>query len=272
MPDVAQPTPASKVCAFCGMDVANQQRVKDAQGRYACIPCAERAKQARAAQTAKPEPPPIQVQAAKVASPTNPDGVDPILNDLLASSTAAKKVACTSCGYLVAPEAKICAHCGFDKDTGRAHRTVFVKAPKEKVDKEEAAKSRLSNPLKFYGISVVTGALAGAGGAAIWAYMVNLLRGEIRYMALVVGLLTGLGAYVGARGWSNSLTGLYAALLCCAAMIAGRYFGVVSIYGSEIGSFMDVLPYLLTPFFLMWALAGAFVAYKVGSSGFEASL
>ena len=271
MPEVAQPTPASKVCAFCGTDVASQPRVKDAQGRYACIPCAERAQHARAAQTAKPEPPPIKVQAAKAAAPATADGVDPILNDLLASSITAKKVACTSCGYLVDPEAKVCAHCGFDKDTGRVHRTVFIKAPKEKVTKEEAA-SRLSNPMVYYASSVVTGAISGAIGAGIWAYMVNALRGEIRYMAIVVGLLTGTGAYLGARGFSNPLTGLYAGLLCCVAMIAGRYFGIVSIYGSEIGSFTDVFPYLLTPMFVIWALVGAFAAYKIGSSGFEASL
>lgn len=35
---------------------------------------------------------------------------------------------------------------------------------------------------------------------------------------------------------------------------------------------MDVFPYLLTPFFLLWAAFGAFTAYKVGSSGFQASL
>lgn len=219
MPEVAQPTPASKVCAFCGMDVANQQRVKDAQGRYACIPCANRAKEARAAQTAKPEPPPIQVQAAKAAAPSTADGVDPVLNELLAGSTAAKKVACGSCGYLVDPEAKICAHCGFDKDTGKAHRTVFIKAPKEKAEKLPGTGiadrvSPLVHALLVFGV---------LGGAAIGGAMAQQVLPCALGILLVMGYHLVMMVLVLIHGFREGLK--YGVIL-----VLGFFFGYGALY------------------------------------------
>lgn len=102
---MSTPAPA-KVCMKCGVDVSTKPRVKDAQGRYLCQPCAAKAAPAAGgSQPAKPAPP------------------KDLLTQLI--DEAVQKVAelCPHCQNPLQKGAKICVGCGTDLATGKKLRT-----------------------------------------------------------------------------------------------------------------------------------------------------
>lgn len=135
---------AAKICSVCGVDCSTMKRAKDAQGRYICGECLERAREAKVAKQGKPVVVPVEVAGRSVSKgpvAVGPDGRDMILDNLLKSSPAADAVACTECGFPMQPKALLCTHCGFNKEAGRSLRTVVVRAPKEKKESTSRRKA-----------------------------------------------------------------------------------------------------------------------------------
>lgn len=124
----------TKACAFCGLDVSNKPRSKDAQGRYICAECLNKAAAAKARADAvakgidlkKAATPPKQLEVNATT-----DGTDAVLSSLIAASPAQKGTPCPQCGRLIPPEGVICIGCGFHRETGKVLRTRIEKPPKD---------------------------------------------------------------------------------------------------------------------------------------------
>ncbi|MEZ6242988.1 MAG: hypothetical protein R3B57_08095 [Phycisphaerales bacterium] len=140
-----------KICVICGQDCSDRPRTKDKDGRYACRDClAKQQKSARPDASSTPRQP--------KAKPT-PTGVDPVLAGLIDDAPAMH--ACPGCSRLIRADAKICLHCGFNTQTGRAVRTRVTNptaAPKKQVS---------LGPLFSAKVIIGVGLLAFAGLAAL---------------------------------------------------------------------------------------------------------
>lgn len=157
-----------KQCAVCGSDLSGKPRVKDAQGRYACVgDCAEKVmKQARnaakaAAEAPKPE---IVVRTNAVLSPTvgvtsRPEAAaarfkagreddGSVLNALIDSSPMLNAQKCDGCKLPIPNGTLVCTHCGYNTQTGKKLKTQVAKAPKEK---KEAPIGKLRPSSRFAG-------------------------------------------------------------------------------------------------------------------------
>lgn len=111
------PAPA-KTCLICGLDVSDKPRAKDAQGRYTCKECLDRALKAKAAQQQAKAPP----KAPAASSPKAAD--EPVANnafllDLGKPAIKAGQHACPNCAKPVMDDAKICVNCGMNQQTGQ---------------------------------------------------------------------------------------------------------------------------------------------------------
>ena len=104
-------TAPAKTCIHCGQDCSGKPRTKDAQGRYACKECHERAlaaakiaAQAAPHKVARPASPPPQIQQEEDA-----------LHGLegLEEFSAGTKM-CSGCGAPLASDAAICVACGLN--------------------------------------------------------------------------------------------------------------------------------------------------------------
>jgi hypothetical protein len=148
----------AKICVRCGVDCSATPREKDAQGRYTCGPCAEKARSlpstppavdapainatsAPPVRAASPsgKPAPIRpsfvrIEPAKSDNDDDPpielEGLDPgAINALMAAESAAKVATlqpavtgpahpCGKCGRALAPDVQVCSVCGFDNRKG----------------------------------------------------------------------------------------------------------------------------------------------------------
>lgn len=131
--------PAQKICTICGLDCSNKPRTKDAQGRYVCKECMQRA---QSAQLAKQD-------AANPKAPTGPAPVaaasDQGDNAFLLDIVEAPKVRegqkpCPSCGKGVNEGQILCTSCGFNMKTGE-RALINVLKPVEIRDKSERNRS-----------------------------------------------------------------------------------------------------------------------------------
>lgn len=136
-----------KVCIKCGVDCATMKRVKDAQGNYVCGPCAESIAAARAVvgkmNAAKPrtgdaEPPAnarekspnAASEMVDLAEEKPPGGDATSKANGLELAPAGLELApidpavvvlvapCPSCARAMPGDAKICTHCGYNKNAG----------------------------------------------------------------------------------------------------------------------------------------------------------
>lgn len=275
---------AAKICSVCGIDCSAMKRAKDANGRYICSECLERAREAKVAKEGKPvvvaTGPVVPKKVSAPAPAMLPNGVDPILDNLVAASKSQNQVACTQCAYPMDREAKICTHCGLNTLSGKVTRTAVHRAPKDTGDDGKLKKAR-ANPALYYSASLVGGALAAAVGIYLWSQVLETaeitpngfqLGRSIKYVSAGVGLLCGTGTYIGAQGFSNVLTGIYAAILTFFAVMVGRYVGIATVLNThEIGGFFDVLPDLFAFGDILWLPVAMLFGFKIGSSGFERS-
>jgi hypothetical protein len=69
-------------------------------------------------------------------------------------------------------------------------------------------------------------AVGGTVGAAIWAALVYFTLREFPYVAVAVGLLTGLGASLGAGRRADMKSGVTAVIVAILAVAAGKYFAI----------------------------------------------
>lgn len=124
--------PAPKTCTVCGTDVSGKPRVKDAQGRYMCKECFDKARATKGAQdhAAKPRP----EAAAKPAPLADED--NSFLLGIGSSSIAAEGTApCPECGRALTKNTIVCVGCGFNTQTGKRMQ---VKVTKERAPKGES--------------------------------------------------------------------------------------------------------------------------------------
>lgn len=130
----ASSTPA-KVCLICGLDVADKPRVKDAQGRYTCKECLDRAQKAKQAQQ--------QAKSPAARGPNAETGVasegavdNSFLLDLGKPALKEGQQPCPNCAKPMAQEAKICVNCGMNLQTGQRMHVQVMKAPADKKAKK----------------------------------------------------------------------------------------------------------------------------------------
>lgn len=152
-----------KTCTVCGIDVSGKPRVKDAQGRYMCQDCFNKARAARGAQTA----PKVAAAATKPSTPAPDDSDNSFLLDMGKKGSVSEKgvVPCPECGRALEEGTVVCVGCGYNSKTGKR---LQVKVLKPEVDKTSGAKvtspgsSLASNP-HVIAVSTLTGFAAFAG-------------------------------------------------------------------------------------------------------------
>jgi len=152
---------APKTCTVCGTNVSGKPRVKDAQGRYMCKACFDKARATKGAQehAAKPKP----EAAAKPVPLADED--NSFLLGIGSSSIASEGTApCPECGRALTKNTIVCVGCGFNTQTGKRMQ---VKVTKERAPKGESAasgESMLKNP---HVLGLLT--LCALGGLALLA-------------------------------------------------------------------------------------------------------
>lgn len=113
-----------KRCMFCGIDVAKAPRLKDAQGRYACKPCAE-----QKATASKGGGAPRAAAAPAPSANYDDDALDlAAIAQMVPAGTVQTARQCPSCGAVVSNDAVICMSCGFNVSTGKGAKTRIEKA------------------------------------------------------------------------------------------------------------------------------------------------
>lgn len=205
-----------KICALCGQSCAGQPRVRDEKGRYAHQACAAKRK------SAPPRPDP---------TPARDD--DNLMNALLDDLPVAVaeppggglRTGCPGCGVALAPDAVVCVRCGFDARSGKALRTAVAPTHEPKPAAPPKERSVLAA-----GTSYLVGACLGAGlaavlGAGIWAGLISAAQIQLKFTAVIVGALCGIGAAYGARGNVSAVTGAIAVVFAVAAIIGGKWYG-----------------------------------------------
>lgn len=132
-------TGVEKTCLICKQDCTGRPRTKDEKGRYICQACIDRYGTEKVAR--------IIADTDAFTKPYD-DGID-----LAAAAAAEAKTgpaelatdqACPKCSNFMQESARICMHCGFDRQEKRVIRTKVEKAkgdPREKVSVGEASKA-----------------------------------------------------------------------------------------------------------------------------------
>lgn len=169
---------SGKICTVCGIDVNGRPRVKDAQGRYVCKDCFDKAKAAKSAsQPAAPAP--------KSAAPADGDNSFLLSMGGAAAATGGMKP-CPECGRALNEKAVVCTGCGLNIETGKRLK---IKVTKEKAPKEKSSGSSdsiLQNPAAIgLGLLLVSGGLIGAAFfsepmwivAVVFAGVLNIVAG-----------------------------------------------------------------------------------------------
>eukprot|EP00913_Durusdinium_trenchii_P006311 g5923.t1 len=215
--------PQAKTCVICGQDCAGLPRLKNDKGQYAHKACV----------TNKQTPQPNHEPEADPYALDDDAGLamDDLLGDLDPTDNApGPRAACPSCGNALADGAVVCMGCGHNTQTGK---TLSSKVLKPKADRPD------SIPVPTFATGPIVTTLVGAAvaaflGAAIWAGIIIGVQVELRFIAIIIGAMVGIGAAYGARGNAGFLSGSVAVVFALAAIIAGRYIGVSSIVDSEI--------------------------------------
>jgi hypothetical protein len=202
---------AHKVCCTCGINVADKPRVKDEMGRYWCKPCVAKA-ELDAAQNNVANPDDtragadIPASGGGMAGPRSSPNIFDGADDALDLATAAKYEAvaapaelpressCPSCKQYMAKEARICIHCGYDRQRKMRLKTTVEKA----VDPDGAGKRKRSggdipggDALRW--TFAATGLLSAAGGIALWMLAPD---SPLALIALITVVVVNFTAYI----------------------------------------------------------------------------
>ncbi len=184
-------------------------RTRDAKGRYFCKPCAEKFKSKLAAKQTEP---------------------DPVMAQLLAGTHALQS--CPNCAGGIEPGARICIRCGFNRELGTAMRVQVELARKEREEPSAAARSMMDainamadSPLGLL-FAAVGAFLGGCAGACLYSWVMVSSGYEVFPIAVAIGFLTGLGAFIPLRGFAGTWHGVIAAAIALTATLGGRYIAI----------------------------------------------
>jgi hypothetical protein len=203
---------AHKVCCTCGVNVADKPRVKDEMGRYWCKPCVAKA-ELDAAQKDAATPDETRAgadipasgggMAGPRSSPNIFDGGDEALDlasaakyeAIAAPAELPREASCPSCKQYMAKEARICIHCGYDRQRKMRLKTTVEKA----VDADGAGKRKRSGGDFAGGGALRTGLgvfgiLAAIAGAVPWFMSESL--GAFAICAIFIGVASLVGFVV----------------------------------------------------------------------------
>lgn len=211
-----------KRCVFCGLSCAGEPRIKSADGKYAHKSCAQaRGKgKARGSVAAAPAAAvPVEGEAPMAA----------FLDDLPEPGAAADEGRCGGCGSRMADGSVICLQCGYDARSGAQAKTT-VKRPQRDVGGGLASVGGVGAKIGGTALAPVMpmiGACIGGGiGAAIWAAVAYNTQFESSWIALLVGVLSGIGAVMGAGRQGSAMTGLLAVVVTLISIGIGKYIAV----------------------------------------------
>lgn len=219
------PQPA-KECIFCGIDVSNQPRVRDARGRYACKVCLKNSANDRATPRSAEEP--KRSRARTRQGGDAPVAVAPIVDDdldiasVVGELPAAEPIAlremqaCPVCEKIVHDEQVICLNCGANIASGK----------KSKTRVHDRVQGEAPPPPTPVRLAVAAALAAGGAGAGlgIWIAASTATGETLSYLAGLVGLLAGVLPLFAVRGDGRLATGAIAAglasLACMGALAA----------------------------------------------------
>lgn len=98
-------------CAICKQSCEGKPHATDAKGRVVCRACIDKKKAARTA--------------------TDTGGQD-VMGALLSKSKMSNATPCPSCKSYMPADTVVCAHCGYNTQTGKSMNTRVVEASKSK--------------------------------------------------------------------------------------------------------------------------------------------
>lgn len=205
-----------KICVHCGKSCAGQARVKDSSGNYAHTACAEQ----RSGDASK--------SRGRTAASGEAGTMAAILSDLDAKDMIGGEHSCQGCGYPMEDDAMVCLHCGFNRESGRQYGTKVGRDP----NKVTAGGKALGAGAKVGGAAaaplfpIIGGCVAGLLGAAIWGGIAYQFNVEFGWIAVIVGLLCGIGTGFGARGEGGTVVGVIAAVIALGSIALGKYMAV----------------------------------------------
>lgn len=194
------PTSKDKLCAICAIDCTARPRTKDPQGRYVCMECVERAKQARSTQQAKAAPGVKPVDGAGGLAAPADDNDNSFLLNLGSQSALATEGThpCPECTRPLSKSTVVCTNCGFNSQTGKKLAVKILKPQKEKGQGPKNAGPAMSEEMKLGLVYFLF--LCGAGA-------MPFVNPELRMVAAIMLSLCGFLVYVGTvvSAWSNSV-------------------------------------------------------------------
>ncbi|MEM9373706.1 MAG: hypothetical protein AAGA55_08680, partial [Planctomycetota bacterium] len=160
-------------------------------------------------------------------------GADILLADLPAEQEAVTpgglRQGCPGCGGSLTDGTVVCMSCGFDTRSGKAMKTKVgkIREPGSGIGAATAGVgSAAATNLGYLAGSMIGAAIAASLGALLWAGLIVGIEREMGWVAIIIGVLSGFGAVMGARGESGMMTGVIACVICLAAICAGKYYGV----------------------------------------------
>ncbi len=229
---------SSKVCTVCREDCSTRERTKDKQGRYTCKACLDAHKQrvesaraqaqaagaapgqvvvkpeaarsltdrapaakASAKPTAKPQAKPTPAAPIEVAEPND----EQAFAALFGGEASKLGEPCEGCGTPMDKTAVVCMRCGFNRQTGASMNVRVHAAPKP---------NKLARAIE---------GTAGSIGAGIWAGVAYGANLHLRILALLIGVLAGAGAALGARNRVGLFSGAVAVMVTICSILAGDY-------------------------------------------------
>jgi hypothetical protein len=225
------PAAPAKICGICKQDCSAKPRIKDPQGHYFCRDCVEKKQAASKAHGPGTKVATKPVVAPRLAAPEDQG----VMARLIEDSIARSKETCPGCRKPMRPDAVVCVNCGYNRATSQVISTAVEKAPvptpgkegglKKGVGVAAAAASAGLAPI----FALVGAIIGGVAGAAAWVAIAIHMEIQINILAWGIGILCGVGAFVGARQHSSVLTGAMAAVIALGAMLGGRYFAVAEV-------------------------------------------
>jgi len=196
-PLTSQPSPGAKLCVVCGVDCANKQRTKDAQGRYICADCMAKAKETKQVLDNPPAPKPKPaVSKDQVYAGLEED--NSFLLDIGGQALATEQgKECPKCGVMRTSRDVLCLSCGYNFKTGKK---LHVKIEKAKVPKgENGTKPPGSGKLSPTATAFIAGlAIVGIGVALHYQAPERVMLFQV--LVMLVGLISTIYIIVKAFG------------------------------------------------------------------------
>lgn len=182
-------TGQAKVCASCGADVSTAERMKDAKGRYICIPCVDKLRARKRAEAGG------VAAGAAAAAPSSDQGAD--LRHFMTQAKQAAQNQCPSCGAFAQPGAVICVNCGYDARSQAQIQTKFGTARAAKGGGGSGSGSLLDNSafatvvgLIWFGIGTALPLWLSFGAqereAAIFAALPSTIAGFVLWVLWII--------------------------------------------------------------------------------------